>query len=42
MTVPRVADHATPLQPGAEAPDFELPSTPDQNVVARPSSGASR
>ena len=27
-----VAHHATPLQPGAEAPDFELPSTPDQNV----------
>ena len=33
MTVPRVADHATPLQPGAEAPDFELPSTPDQKVM---------
>ncbi len=27
-----VAHHATSLQPGAEAPDFELPSTPDQNV----------
>jgi len=26
------AHHATPLQPGAEAPDFELPSTPDQKV----------
>jgi peroxiredoxin len=23
---------ATPLQPGSEAPAFELPSTPDQNV----------
>jgi peroxiredoxin len=32
MIVPGVADHAPPLQPGAEAPDFELPSTPDQNV----------
>ena len=26
------AHHATPLEPGAEAPDFELPSTPDQRV----------
>ena len=26
------AHHATPLQPGAEAPDFDLPSTPDQRV----------
>jgi peroxiredoxin len=28
------ADHprATPLPPGTEAPDFELPSTPDQKV----------
>ena len=32
ITVPGVAHHATALQPGAEAPDFELPSTPDQNV----------
>jgi peroxiredoxin len=32
MAGPGVASHATPLQPGAEAPDFELPSTPDQNV----------
>jgi peroxiredoxin len=33
MTGPGVAHPATPLQPGAEAPDFELPSTPDQNVM---------
>jgi len=32
MTGLGVAYHATPLRPGAEAPDFELPSTPDQNV----------
>ena len=32
-TGPGVAHHATPLQPGAEAPDFELPSTPDQKVM---------
>ena len=32
MTGAGVAHHATPLQPGVEAPDFELPSTPDQNV----------
>src|SRR5438128_10541474 len=32
MTRLGVAHHATPLQPGAEAPDFELPSTPDQKV----------
>jgi len=32
MTGPAVAHHATPLQPGVEAPDFELPSTPDQKV----------
>ena len=32
MTGPGVVHHATPLQPGAEAPDFELPSTPDQKV----------
>ena len=28
----RIAPHATPLPPGTEAPDFELPSTPDQKV----------
>jgi peroxiredoxin len=27
-----VVRHATPIQPGEEAPDFELPSTPDQKV----------
>jgi len=32
MTRLGAAHHATPLQPGAEAPDFELPSTPDQKV----------
>ena len=32
QVAPGVAHHATPLQAGAEAPDFELPSTPDQNV----------
>ena len=32
MTSLGVAQNATPLQPGAEAPDFELPSTPDQKV----------
>jgi peroxiredoxin len=32
MTRLGVTHHATPLQPGAEAPDFELPSTPDQRV----------
>ena len=32
MTRLGVAHHATPLQAGAEAPDFELPSTPDQRV----------
>ncbi|MGB2952995.1 MAG: redoxin domain-containing protein, partial [Gaiellaceae bacterium] len=25
--------HATPLAPGTEAPEFELPSTPDQTVA---------
>ena len=25
--------HATPLPPGKEAPDFELPATPDQKVM---------
>jgi peroxiredoxin len=33
MTGLGVAHHATSLQPGAEAPDFELPSTPDQRVM---------
>jgi peroxiredoxin len=28
-----VARHTAPLQPGIEAPDFELPSTPDQKVM---------
>jgi peroxiredoxin len=28
-----VARRATPLPPGTEAPDFELPSTPDQKVM---------
>jgi peroxiredoxin len=28
-----VARRATPLPPGIEAPDFELPSTPDQKVM---------
>jgi peroxiredoxin len=28
-----VAHHANALQPGTEAPDFELPSTPDQKVM---------
>jgi peroxiredoxin len=32
MTSSSVAQHATPLPPGAAAPDFELPSTPDQKV----------
>jgi peroxiredoxin len=32
MTRLGAAHHATPLQPGAEAPDFEIPSTPDQKV----------
>ena len=27
------AHHATPLPPGTGAPDFELPSTPDQKVM---------
>jgi peroxiredoxin len=27
------APHGTPLQPGTVAPDFELPSTPDQKVM---------
>src|SRR6058998_2081594 len=33
VTAPSVAHHAIPLQPGTEAPDFELPSTPDQKVM---------
>jgi peroxiredoxin len=32
MTNTTVHEHATPLAPGAAAPDFELPSTPDQKV----------
>src|SRR5712691_8093567 len=32
MTSPPVDRRATPLPPGTEAPDFELPSTPDQKV----------
>ncbi|HYV02348.1 MAG TPA: peroxiredoxin family protein, partial [Actinomycetota bacterium] len=32
MTNTSVVHHATPLPPGTEAPDFELPSTPDQKV----------
>ena len=33
MTVTHAAHHATPLPPGTVAPDFELPSTPDQRVM---------
>jgi peroxiredoxin len=33
MTNSEVAHHATPLAPGIDAPDFELPSTPDQKVM---------
>lgn len=32
MTSSSVAQKATPLPPGTKAPDFELPSTPNQNV----------
>ena len=32
MKTEQMTHHATPLQPGGEAPDFELPSTPDQKV----------
>jgi peroxiredoxin len=32
MKAEQMTRHATPLQPGGEAPDFELPSTPDQKV----------
>ncbi len=33
MSTPATAHHATPLPPGTLAPDFELPSTPDQKVM---------
>ena len=33
MSTPPTAHHSAPLQPGEPAPDFELPSTPDQNVM---------
>jgi peroxiredoxin len=33
MTATEVTHHATPLPSGTEAPDFELPSTPDQKVM---------
>jgi peroxiredoxin len=33
MTATESTHHATPLPPGTEAPDFELPSTPDQKVM---------
>ena len=32
MTGSSTGSHATPLPPGTPAPDFELPSTPDQKV----------
>src|SRR6266487_2444686 len=32
MTSSSLTHHATPLPPGTTAPDFELPSTPDQKV----------
>src|SRR6266487_3128180 len=32
MTSSSLTHHATPLPPGTKAPDFELPSTPDQKV----------
>jgi peroxiredoxin len=32
MTFRPMPSHATPLPPGSNAPDFELPSTPDQTV----------
>src|SRR5260370_42642031 len=32
MTNTTLDHRATPLPPGSEAPDFELPSTPDQTV----------
>ena len=33
MTATDSAHHGTPLSPGTIAPDFELPSTPDQKVM---------
>ena len=33
MTETNTIHHATPLSPGKEAPDFELPATPDQKVM---------
>ena len=33
MTETKAIHHATPLPPGKEAPDFELPATPDQKVM---------
>ena len=33
MTETNPIHHATPLPPGKEAPDFELPATPDQKVM---------
>ena len=33
MTETNAIHHATPLPPGKEAPDFELPATPDQKVM---------
>ena len=33
MTQTTAIHHATPLPPGKEAPDFELPATPDQKVM---------
>jgi peroxiredoxin len=33
MTETNRIHHATPLPPGKEAPDFELPATPDQKVM---------
>src|SRR5438093_11161759 len=33
MTQTTGIHHATPLPPGKEAPDFELPATPDQKVM---------
>jgi len=33
MTNIAAPHRSTPLQPGTKAPDFELPSTPDQNVM---------
>ena len=33
MTETNTIHHATPLPPGKEAPDFELPATPDQKVM---------